>query len=385
MPRFAQRVGRYLDLEVQDVSYEVYFESAGNPDGIPLVLQHTAGSDGRQWRHLLENERVGRDFQMLAYDLPYHAKSVPPTGIEWWKQEYKLTKSFLLDFVVAFVSELGLENPVYMGSSIGGHLALDLALHHPGLFQAVIGLEAAIKSDPGNIDVLDHPEISNSYKGDLMVGLTSPLAPEALRREVGWCYSQGAPPVFRGDLNYWGADHDLGERASEIDTSKTRVFLLTGEYDAATPPALSEEVAGQIKGASYQTMRGLGHFPMSEDPERFYGYIEPVLGEIVGDRAGVDAAAFVAGCRRRRPDRRPAVRSGVRFEVAPRGLHVYDAWHTYWSEPDGLQTMKRKLTITVEDAGWFPGPSSTRSLAAFRCLLSSRRRSERWRGRTLLR
>ena len=79
LPRFARRVGRYLDLEVQGVSYEVYFESAGNPDGIPLVLQHTAGSDGRQWRHQLENERAGRDFHMLAYDLPYHAKSVPPT------------------------------------------------------------------------------------------------------------------------------------------------------------------------------------------------------------------------------------------------------------------------------------------------------------------
>ncbi len=293
MPNFAKRVGRYLDLEVQGVPYEVYFESAGNPDGIPLVLQHTAGSDARQWRHLLEDERVGRDFHILAYDLPYHAKSVPPAGVEWWKQEYKLTKSFLLDFVAAFVGELQLEDPVYMGSSIGGHLALDLALHRPGLFQAVIGLEAAIKSDPGNIDLLDHPEINNGYKGDLMVGLTGPQSPEAFRREVGWCYSQGAPRVFRGDLFYWGTDHDLGERASEIDTSKTRVFLLTGEYDAATTPEMSQEVAGQIKGCSYQTMKGLGHFPMSEDPERFYGYIEPVLGEIAGEGAGMSAARAV--------------------------------------------------------------------------------------------
>ena len=181
-----------------------------------------------------------------------------------------------------------------MGSSIGGHLALDLALHHPGLFQAVIGLEAAIKSDPGNIDVLDHPEVSNSYKGHLMVGLTSPLAPEALRREVGWCYSQGAPPVFRGDLNYWGADHDLGERASEIDTSKTRVFLLTG---STTPPRRQNgprRSPARSRGATFQTMKGLGHFPMSEDPERFYGYIEPVLGEIVGERAGVEAVSPAA-------------------------------------------------------------------------------------------
>ncbi len=285
MPSFAQRVGRYLDLTVQGVPYEVYFESAGNPEGIPVVLQHTAGADGRQWRHLLENAAVGREFHMLAYDLPYHAKSVPPTSIEWWKQEYKLTKSFLLDFVAGFVAELGLQEPVYMGSSIGGHLALDLALHRPGLFQAVIGLEAAIKSDPGNIDRLDHPQASNAFKSDLMMGITSPTAPEAFRREVGWCYSQGAPRVFRGDLHYWGTDHDLGERASEIDTSRTRVFLLTGEYDAATPPAMSAEVAAQIPGATYRTMRGLGHFPMSEDPERFFGYIEPVLAEIAGQQS----------------------------------------------------------------------------------------------------
>ena len=41
-------------------------------------------------------------------------------------------------------------------------------------------------------------------------------------------------------------------------------------------------------------MKGLGHFPMSEDPERFYGYIEPVLGEIVGERAGVEAVSPAA-------------------------------------------------------------------------------------------
>ena len=38
--------------------------------------------------------------------------------------------------------------------------------------------------------------------------------------------------------------------------------------------------AEQIPGAVYQTMRGLGHFPMSEDPERFRGYLLPVLDVI---------------------------------------------------------------------------------------------------------
>ena len=247
MPSFARRVGRYLDLEVQGVSYEVYFESAGNPDGIPLVLQHTAGSDGRQWRHQLEDERIGRHFHMLAYDLPYHAKSVPPTGVEWWKQEYKLTKSFLLDFVDAFVGELE-EDPVYMGSSIGGHLALDLALHRPGLFQAVIGLEAAIKSDAGNIDLLDHPRSTTATRrpddrDHLAQGARGVPPRGRLVLQPGRAESVPGRPLLLGHRPR------PGRQASEIDTSKTRLFLLTGEYDAATTPEMSEEVAGQIKGS----------------------------------------------------------------------------------------------------------------------------------------
>ncbi len=39
-------------------------------------------------------------------------------------------------------------------------------------------------------------------------------------------------------------------------------------------------------------MKGLGHFPMSEDPERFYGYIEPVLAEIVGDQTRIAPLGF---------------------------------------------------------------------------------------------
>ena len=35
-----------------------------------------------------------------------------------------------------------------------------------------------------------------------------------------------------------------------------------------------------IPGARYKSMKGLGHFPMSEDPERFLAEIRPVLERI---------------------------------------------------------------------------------------------------------
>src|SRR5207253_8943640 len=90
---------------------------------------------------VLEDAALAHQFRMIAYDLPYHGKSVPPTGIEWWRREYRLTKDFLMQVPVTLALELGLERPVFMGSSIGGHLAVDLALHHPDVFRAVIGLE----------------------------------------------------------------------------------------------------------------------------------------------------------------------------------------------------------------------------------------------------
>ena len=162
MTRFDSAVGRYIYIEVDGVEYRIYFEEAGA--GIPMLLQHTAGADGRQWRHLLEDAAFQRDYRMIAYDLPYHGKSVPPTGIEWWKQEYRLTTDFLMKTVLALSDGLDLDRPVYMGSSIGGHLATDLALNHADRFRALIGLEAANATPGGYSDQWYHPRISNDYK-----------------------------------------------------------------------------------------------------------------------------------------------------------------------------------------------------------------------------
>jgi pimeloyl-ACP methyl ester carboxylesterase len=290
--RFAAASGRYDFLEIDDIEYRVYFEENGEETAarIPLLLQHTAGADGRQWRHVLEDRELARDFRMIAYDLPYHGKSVPPVGVEWWKHEYRLTKDFLMKFTLTLARALELERPVYMGSSIGGHLALDLALHHPESFRAVIGLEAAAATPGGYLDIWNHPRVGNGFKASLMYGLMSPTSPEVYRRETAWCYSQGAPPVFKGDLYYHDIDHAMGETFAKIDAAKLGVHLLTGEYDWSTPPELSQAVADRIPGATFQTMEGLGHFPMSEDPERFLGYVRPVLEKIRdGAVRGVDA------------------------------------------------------------------------------------------------
>lgn len=275
--RVADVVGRYLYLEISGVEYRVYYEEAGQ--GVPVVLQHTAGSDGRQWRHLLEDPDFTSRYRLIAADLPFHGKSLPPESEQWWSEEYSLSMDFFMKFHLALAAALELDRPVYMGCSMGGHLAPDLALHHPGFYRAVIGVEAGIHSH-GIERVLKwwyHPRLSNDTKPAQMYTLCAPQSPEAYKRETIWAYSQGAPPVFTGDLHYYLIEHDLTDTAKEIDTSKTAVYVLNGEYDWSGTVAGGQELVAAIPGATHQVMKDVGHFPMSENPAAFKQYILPVL------------------------------------------------------------------------------------------------------------
>lgn len=280
MARFADVTGRYLYVTVDGTEYRVYFEEAGA--GIPMILQHTAGADGRQWRHLLEDPEITKSFRLIAHDLPYHGKSLPPASGEWWKSGYSLTQDFFMKFIVAFARELGLDRPVYMGCSMGGHLAGDLALHYPEAFRAVIGVEGALASK-GTDTILPwfhHPRLSNESKPSLMYTLMAPQSPEASKQETIWIYSQGAPAVFKGDLHYYSLEHDLTETAHRIDTSKVAVYLLGGEYDWSASPADVRALADRVKGSRFTEMKGVGHFPMSENPAVFRRYLMPILESI---------------------------------------------------------------------------------------------------------
>ena len=278
MAKFDDIVGRYIYVAIDGVEYRVYFEESGA--GIPLLLQHTAGSDGRLWRHLLSDKEIGRHYRMIAYDIPYHGKTLPPLNLNWWEKEYLLTQDFLMKFVVFLSHSLGLDKPAYMGCSIGGHLAADLALYYPKEFRAVIGIDSAHYTPGLNQRWLYHPRINNEFNAHLAYDLMGPASPEQHKRETCWCYSQGAPSVVKGALNYHCVEHNLTGKAQAIDTSNLAVYLFAGEYDYSCPPMLTELLADDIKGSHYKELKGMGHFPMSENPVRFREYILPVLEEI---------------------------------------------------------------------------------------------------------
>ena len=134
MPEIEQVTGRYLRLELDGVAHRIYFEEAGS--GTPLLCLHTAGADGRQYRALMNDSRITRRHRVIAFDMPWHGKSSPPSG--WHNEEYQLTSAQYTTMILEIMTALGLKRPILIGCSIGGRIALHLALERMGAYQIEI-------------------------------------------------------------------------------------------------------------------------------------------------------------------------------------------------------------------------------------------------------
>jgi pimeloyl-ACP methyl ester carboxylesterase len=273
-------VGRYAHLELDGKPHRLYFEEAGQ--GIPLLCLHTAGSDGRQYRAVLNDKEIISRYRVIAFDMPWHGKSSPAAG--WESEQYRLTTAMYAGMVMQVAKALELQRPVVMGCSIGGRIVLDLALRHAAELRALIGLQTgAFVERYYDAAWLDHAEVHGGRAcGAVAYGLMSPLSPRAEVWETAWHYMQGGPGVFTGDLHFYQVEGDIRGRIGAIDTSVCPLYLLTGEYDYSASPRDTQAVVERVKGAKFTVMKGLGHFPMSENPEAFLGYLRPVLQKIAG-------------------------------------------------------------------------------------------------------
>jgi pimeloyl-ACP methyl ester carboxylesterase len=275
---FEPIAGRYLRIDLLGKPHRLYVEEAGK--GIPLLCLHTAGSDTRQYRALLNDPQMLERFHVIAFDLPWHGKSSPPHG--WQNEfEYRLTSADYIEIVMEVKQALELERPVVMGCSIGGRIVLHLALEHAESFRAVIGLQAGAHVDPYyDTHWLYRPDVHGEVSAAVVSGLIGPGAPQESRWETLWHYMQSGPGIFKGDLYFYKIDGDIRDRIHKIDTGRCAVYLLTGEYDYSCTPQDTLDAAARIQGSHVTIMAGLGHFPMSESPDKFLAHLRPVLEEV---------------------------------------------------------------------------------------------------------
>jgi pimeloyl-ACP methyl ester carboxylesterase len=255
----------------------IYVEEAGT--GPALLCLHTAGADSRQYHGLLGHPELRARWRIVAFDLPQHGRSGRAEAM--LEGAWRLDTDHYVAIIRSVVSRLGLVRPVVLGCSMGGQICLELAYRHPDEFAAVIACEAAALVPGRKVTWAKHPRVNQAlFVPEWIDGLMGPGTVSARRAAVRHAYAQGAYGVFHGDIEFYSGDWDARDRLSQIDTTRCPVHMLTGEYDYSCTPAMSRETAEIIRGATFQELPGLGHFPMAEDPTAFLDYLAPILERV---------------------------------------------------------------------------------------------------------
>ena len=272
--------GRYVQLQNHPNTW-VYSESCGNEAAPALLMLHTAGADTRQWHGLMAQDELRRDWHLLGFDMPGHGRSPLPEHEPNWI--WRLNENRYIDSVLRYLDAVQLERVALMGCSMGAAISLALLARHPDRFTGAVLLEAPYHSPGRRSPYLHHAQVHGARLSAAWVGaLLSPTSPQSGRDYATWIYSQGAPGVYDGDLAFYSDEYNAHDHTAHVDTSRTPLWLFTGDYDYSATPADSARIAQEIPGAHFQTLTGFGHFPMVENPDGLMPWIQPALNALLG-------------------------------------------------------------------------------------------------------
>jgi pimeloyl-ACP methyl ester carboxylesterase len=269
--------GGYIWIKFEGRPSRIYYEESGK--GRDLLMLHTAGSDSRQFYRVMNDAKLASQWRMVAFDLPWHGKSLPPEGAPLG--DWDLTTARYVALIEGVIKALKLKRPVLLGSSMAGQICLEMALRWGKRLGGVIACEASDHIEGREVPWTRNPQVNEStFVAEWVQGLMAPQSPRARQREVWWEYSQSGFGAFWGDIRFYGREWDARKRVHRIDTKKCPVIMLTGEYDYSCTPEISRATAAKIRGAEFKVMKGMGHFPMAENPELFMKYLRPALARL---------------------------------------------------------------------------------------------------------
>jgi pimeloyl-ACP methyl ester carboxylesterase len=215
-----------------------------------VVFVHGAGGSHQNW---LYQVRDLPQSSTRAVDLPGHGRS---------EGAGRDSITAYGDWLVAFLDAAGLERVVLVGHSMGGAIALDVALRYPSRLSGLglVATGARLRVTPV---ILDGIRQDKDAAVDLICQWAfGPEAPAEMvrlgRRQMG----ETSADVLYGDLVACDA-FDVSSRLAEI---LSPTLVLCGTRDQMTPSKYAIYLRDHIAGADLHLIEGAGHMVMVERP-----------------------------------------------------------------------------------------------------------------------
>jgi 3-oxoadipate enol-lactonase/4-carboxymuconolactone decarboxylase len=196
---------------------------------------------------------LAADHSPLAIDFPGHGRSA---GIDSLGCTRKMAA-----FAAAFLDKWGIRGAVVLGHSMGGAVAMRLALERPDLVRALVLCAAAPRFAGEAIPAVARCVEGKDPRPFFKDAYSPKAAPEVLRR--GFIENLKTDPrALLGDLE---ACRDFAIEG-ELARIAVPALVLVGSDEGAAMRAGSERLAAEIPGATLATIDGAGHMLPLERP-----------------------------------------------------------------------------------------------------------------------
>lgn len=173
------------------------------------------------------------------------------------------------EHALRLLDALGIEQAWFAGNSLGGWIALQLALDHPDRLRGIVsmGTGGAIVKTAAIAQHLD-PDISTEgLRNAFGKFVTDPSMLEddmiAARQQIAE-YEVSTGRLARVMAARERDRHDLPLRPEQLARLALPVLLVHGKQDVVIPAERTWELAGQIPTADALVLNGCGHWSMIE-------------------------------------------------------------------------------------------------------------------------
>jgi len=277
-----------VTVEKQDVEIDgmpIRYLAAG--EGPPVVLLHGAGDNALDWRWVMPT--LAATHRVYAPDLPGSPDSARPTA------DY--SPAFFERFVAAFVDALDIGRATFVGNSLGGLIALRLALSAPARVRALVlidsaGLGHAVNPAFTSVNVTGLGEAviplwrtpagayQRAWGRTAMLFARPPgsvprewLA-EQCRLALSPGYLEAHLAVLRAQVGFGGQREVLLDRLPHL---KIPTLVVWGAGDRVFPECQARVAVARLPEGSLAVVPGCGHMPHVECPDRFLAALDDFL------------------------------------------------------------------------------------------------------------